>query len=421
MQLKVYATRQSISSPISDDYGARVDTAETIKKWYTNHANDSNYIPSTFYVFPVLAMVFIFLAVYYYNEFKENSRMYEIKRTLSSNDCYGKRKVMYELQNEVVVSLMFIVHVIILSSFAVAYTLDIDKHLNKHVKNYFRIHNLSRNLEYSSSLAITTLSLDLFVVLILQIIVVVLVIIKSRKEWDDIGKLCLCTWRYCAYSVVFPYCLIVNHSNYIIIAFIHDVYHATGVAIIYGVVISALFGVLMQISYWFDKCKFKEITDIELQNFSRQPFNSGDHNITRYTLIGILVFKIIAGLFLVGCLLFDILLYYLLPTNDFDNATNHLMTLYQTTASFFTAIAVYFFLQNRSRSPIGILTQAEYKNSIMEKHRSNKWSTFTDDRRDLEMAKDILKVLSAIKTHCETSARESPRDNDPSADLPTET
>ena len=417
-----------------------MDTAETIKEWHMNHANDSNYIPTTFYVFPFLAMLFIFFAAYYYNDSKENSRMYKIKRTLYSDDCYGKRTVMYELQNEVVVSLMFIVYVIILSSFAVAYTLYIDKRLNKHVKNYFGIYNLSRNLEYSSSLAITTLSLDLFVVVVMNIIIIVLVFKKTKKETrgndqeryntyvhndnGGIDMLCLCTWRYCTYSVVFPFCLIVNHSNYIIIAFIHDVYHAIGVAIIYGVVISALFGVLMQMSYWFDKCKFKEIPDQQYQRFNVQTFIRNDrenHNITRYALNGLLVVKLIAGLFLVGCLLFDILLYYVLPTNDFDNATNHLLTLYQTTALFFAAIAVYFFLQNRSRSPIGILTQAEYKDSIMEEHRSNKWSTFTDDRRDLEMAKDILKVLSAIKRHCETGARESPRDNDPSAGLPTET
>ena len=393
-----------------------MDTAETIKEWHTNHVNASNYIPTTFYVFPFLAMLFIFFAAYYYNDSKENSRMYKIKKTLYSDDCYGKRTVMYELQNEVVVSLMFSVHVIILSIFGVAYTLDIDKHLNKHVKNYFGTHNLSRNLEYSSSLAITTLSLDLFVVVVMNIIVIVVVfkITKIETRGNDreryntyvhndnggIDKLCLCTWRYCAYSVAFPFCLIANHSNYIVIAFIHDVYHAIGVAIIYGVVISALFGVLMQMSYLFDKLFFKEMNNPEDPSINGDT-DLGSHNITRYTLIGLLVFKILAGLFLVGCLLFDIFLYYVLPTNDFDNATNHLITLYQTTALFFAAIAVYFFLQNRSRSPIGILTQAEYKNGIMEEHRSKRWSTLTDDRRDLEMAKDILKVLRAIKTHCE--------------------
>ena len=383
-----------------------MDTAETIKEWHMNNTNASSYIPTTFYVFPFIAMVFICFAVYYYNESKENSRMYKIKRILSSNDCYGKRTVMYELQNEVVVSLMFTVYVIILSSFGVAYTLDIDKHLNKHVKNYFGIYNLSRNLEYSSSLAITTLSLDLFVVVVMQLMVMLLVIIKTYSDMDGIVDnsndtiLSLFAWRYCTYCIVFPFCLIVNHINYIIIAFIHDVYHAIGVAIIYGVVISALFGVLMQMSYWFDKCKFQEMKDAELQEVTGET-NLGKHNITQTALVLLLIFKILAGLFLVGCLLFDILLYYVLPTNDFDSATNHLITLYQTTALFFAAIAVYFFFQNRSRSPIGILTQAEYKNGIMEEHRSKRWSTLTDDRRDLEMAKDILKVLRAIKTHCE--------------------
>ena len=71
------------------------------------------------------------------------------------------------------------------------------------------------------------------------------------------------------------------------------------------------------------------------------------------------------------------------------------------TALFFAAIAVYFFLQNRNRSPIGILTQAEYKSGIIEENRNIKWSTFTDAERDLEMANEILKVLTAIKRHCE--------------------
>ena len=97
---------------------------------------------------------------------------------------------------------------------------------------------------------------------------------------------------------------------------------------------------------------------------------------------------------------------YVNPSNDFNNVTNHLITLYQTTALLFAAIAVYFFLRNRNRSAIGILTLAEYKGSIMEKDRSNTWSIFTDDQRDLEMAKEILKVFKAVNTHCEPQRKE---------------
>ena len=433
-QLKVYATEQSISSPISADYGPKVETAETIKQWHKDHITESNYIPSTFYVFPILAMLFIFFAVYYYNESKENNRMSSIKKILhpNSTEYYGQRAMKYELQNEFVVSLIFTVHVLILSILGVHSTLNIDKYLNEHIKDYFGIYNLNTNLEHSSSLAITTLTLDLMVVVVMQIIVLLLVGIKSVKDkvgnishWqaflrlvkirvliDEIGLLSLCAWRYCAYSVLFPFCLIVNHLNYIVIAFIHNVYHATGVAIIYGIVISVLFGVLMQLSYWIDKCKFKETTDEELLNFDQQLFIPNNHKNTCSTLFGILVFKILAGFFLVGCLLFDVLLYYVLPINNaFDDATNHLITLYQTTALFFAAIAAYFFLKNRNRSPIGILTQAEIKGGIIGGDRKKIWGTLTDDQRDLEMAKDVLGLLKDMKTHYAPQQRNAGQEN----------
>ena len=75
--------------------------------------------------------------------------MYKIKRILDSNDCYGKRTVMYELQNEFVVSLMFSFYVVIISILGVIRTLNIEKYLNEHVKKYFSIYHLSRSLEHS--------------------------------------------------------------------------------------------------------------------------------------------------------------------------------------------------------------------------------------------------------------------------------
>ena len=182
MQLTIYATRQSIYSPISDDYIARAENEVTIKQWHNDRAANSNYIPSTFLIFPLLAMIFTFFAVYYYNESQENHRMYKMKRILSSKDCYGKRVVKYELQNEFVVSVMFSLHVIILSILGVVYTLNIDKYLNEYVNDYFSIYNLSTSLEFSASLAIITLSLDLVVVVVLQIFVIVIVLIKKSIQ-----------------------------------------------------------------------------------------------------------------------------------------------------------------------------------------------------------------------------------------------
>ena len=45
------------------------------------------------------------------------------------------------------------------------------------------------------------------------------------------------------------------------------------------------------------------------------------------------------------------------------------------------------------------------------------WSIFTDDQRDLEMAKEILKFFKAVKTHCEPRRNESAIQNLPNAHL----
>ena len=108
-------------------------------------------------------MIITICAVVYYNDSKENNRMFKIKRILSRKDNYGKRVVKYELQNELIVSLIFCIYVIILSSCGVYYTVN-HTYLNKHVEDYFSINNLSTNLEFSASLAIVTLTLDLIVV-----------------------------------------------------------------------------------------------------------------------------------------------------------------------------------------------------------------------------------------------------------------
>ena len=411
MQLKLYATRKSISSPISSDYEARAENEVTIKQWHQDHASNSIFISTTYIVFPVLVMIITICAVFYYNDSKENNCMFKIKRILSRKDSYGKRVVMYELQNELIVSLMFWIYVIISSSCGLYYTLN-HTYLTKHVEDYFSINHLSTSLEFSASLAIVTLTLDLIVVVaghIVILVIVIVVVIKSLKSQKDgssnSDKPCLFPWRYCAYSILFPLCLIMNHFNYIDIAFIHDVYHAIGVATIYGVIIAILFGALMHVSYFYDKCLFggktneqvkQKIDDYE-QLTNERDIDISEYDITCCDLFRLLILKISVAIFLVGCLLFDILLYYFAPTKDFDNITNHLITLYQTTALFFAAVSVYFFLRNRNRSAIGILTQAEYKASVMKNDRSS-WSILPDEERDLEMAEEILNVLKDVKT-----------------------
>ena len=183
--------------------------------WHTNYTRESYYISTTFCAFPLVGIIFICFAVYYYNESQENYRMYKINKLLDSVDCYGKRMVKYELQNELIVSMVFSFYILILSICGVVYTQN-DIYLNDYVKDDFSIYNLGTTLEYSECLAIITLSLDLGIVVVVQTVIVVVVIIKSGidkfgfdKPIIDLVKTiftnrrdndlqCLCTWRYCA-------------------------------------------------------------------------------------------------------------------------------------------------------------------------------------------------------------------------------
>lgn len=111
-----------------------------------------------------------------------------------------------------------------------------------------------------------------------------------------------------------------------------------------------------------------------------------------------LLIKFPLVILLIGYILYDILLFYVLPINKgFDDATNHLLSLYQTTAVFFAAIAAYFFFNKPFRSPIGILTRAECEENAFHLRDNARWADMTSDERDVLMAGEILKILTVLK------------------------
>jgi len=186
-------------------------------------------------------------------------------------------------------------------------------------------------------------------------------------------------WRFCAYSIIFPLCCIANHFNYIIIAFIHDVYHATSVAIVYGAVFLFGYGILQQFSYLLGNinCQDKE--------------DEGDSGENKC----LYIFWLLKP-FLVLCLglyvALDIILYFFLPIDDdFDDAANNFISLYQTVIVFITAVVAYFFINKPFRSPVSVFALAEQKEEILG--ISTKLKENSDRDRDLLMASEILKLL----------------------------
>ena len=196
---------------------------------------------------------------------------------------------------------------------------------------------------------------------------------KCCGNYENSDNENLDTWKFCAYSIVFPLSCVANHLNYIIIAFIHDLPHATSVAIVYGIVLLFFYGLLKQVSYLRGACKSA---------------------VTTPKLVCLLFVKLVLILFLSGYIAVSILLYFFLPIDDeLDNAANHFISIYQTVFLFLTAMATYFLVSKPFRSPISIFTEAEfefnsmglnvgddnYKSEIVE----DQWSDLTDKECDL--------------------------------------
>ena len=98
-------------------------------------------------------------------------------------------------------------------------------------------------------------AIALIFALIIPLVVCLVYKKKCCGNYENSDNENLDTWKFCAYSIVFPLSCVANHLNYIIIAFIHDLPHATSVAIVYGIVLLFFYGLLKQVSYLRGACK----------------------------------------------------------------------------------------------------------------------------------------------------------------------
>ena len=323
----------------------------------------------------------------YFNHLAYNSRIYKHKEIFEGSDQNKKMAVQWHLQNEVIISLVFVVFAFCLSAAAVGFTNETEHHVAE-VQKYFSYTNNNTYLAYMTSISIITFLYDFFILLglVINLVIVLILAYKSKNA----------SWTCCAYTIIFPLSCVANHFNYIIIAFIHDLYHATSIAIAYGIMIVFIFGALKQLSFILGKphklCKGPN----DYRNFddAQQQGNCW----YKHNLVIQFIIKTIIALFLCGYAMFDIALYFTLPINNaFDDAANHFISIYQTTVLFFAAIAAYFLINKPERSIVDIFTKAEFKKKIFNQQVTDNWKNLTKDERDIEMATEILRILKKIK------------------------
>ena len=264
-------------------------------------------------------------------------------------------------------------------------------HIEDELSQYFSIKSDVQGFKNMYSLVITTFLSD-FVILIafggsfgIFIIYSLYLLCKSPDDFQynplevEVPWKCLLT--FCMYSMLFPLCCLANHLNYIIIAFIHNLYHATSVAIVYGVIIIFLSVMLNRIPVFFKKWM---------------------EDMTGRLMLIILVVKIIVVVVLLGYVIIDIIVYFFIPIERaFEDAANHFISVYSTTVVFFTGLVAFFFIRKSFKSQIHIFTKAvddffnenEENNNILEINRDN-WKKLCTDKKDIKVAKELLKRIN---------------------------
>ena len=369
---------------------------KTLKKWHSNHTSYSRFILANFVVFPLMTWVIVLLFFGYINHFASESRRDKIKVLFKRRH----KKIIFAyvlgLQDEFILSLVFVVLALCLSSTAMYNATNITNELNKEIAKYFNISSDVEGLRNMYSLVIVTLTLDIivFIALVVSLFVLFIYSICKWLQFNEFNSVYEPLqqeskvpwkhwWTFCMYSMLFPLCCLANHLNYIIIAFIHDLYHATSVAIVYGIITIFLSVMLDRLPY---------------VTFRKQIEKKDDVN---WLLLGILVVKIIAVTVLLGYVTIDIIVYFFIPIEEaFEDAANHFISVYSTTVVFFTGLVAFFFIRKSFRSQIQIFTKAvddffhkDRQGRILE-IESEDWKKLGTDEKDVEVAKNLLKKIN---------------------------
>ncbi len=394
------------------------------------------------FLFPFFSWALLLLIISYINHIGPNPRIKKIENILKRGTDKKKTELKYQLQNECVMSIGFVFYTFILSILAVDYARNTEKHLHKEVSNYFHFdtENLILRLIYSlsfiplvqdgvimvsmilslilspwmvlgivgfiilSSTIIMPISIlrisanyELFLLLLIALVVVCLVVVcllekkrrKKRKKKIAVKSTCEYSgtrwWTFCAYSLFFPLACVLNHLNYIIIAFTFNLYHATSIALIYGVVGIFIYVMLDRLPYslqFFKSCK-NPIFCKNKKWMSIFVFCKNKKWMIIFVLKALAV--IVLGLYVA----FDGVIYYFVPIDiSFDVFGNNFLSIYNTVIVFLTALVAYVLIQKSYQSPISIFSKARDK---IEKDKEIgqdgvKWEDMTEEEKDIDSA-----------------------------------
>lgn len=369
MQLKLYGTDFTLNPIISDDYNPKADNAKTI-------LNDR--LAKPFYVILFYEMFGPFLGAFaagivisYYHITHDTLQEQAIER--HNKRGWEIRRNIYII---VAMSLVFSAYVVCLDIVALVYQ---NQKLEMDFKAWY---GYGHKMDVSNIL--TTLPILSMIRDALALLLFCLSLVVTRYKSTLSPK-------YALYFMLFPIFILTGHADTIIIGFIHNVYHASAVFILYGIAFAISVSSLRMISV----VACKQASKSKETQFSTERCVF----ITIFTVILIVIF------FFFGCF---ISMYILLPINvAIDDGSNHLITLYQSTAVVFIAYITYWFLLKDTKSPLDFLIKvrdAKLREKVKQEGmctltiEEQSWVNKTNEEKEYEVAEGIQEVIERLGT-----------------------
>ena len=129
------------------------------------------------FLFPFFSWALLLLIISYINDIGPNPRIKKIENILEKGTNRKKTELKYQLQNECVMSMLFVLYTFILSILAMISGVKTEDHLHEEVSKYFFLDKGSLGLLYSLS----------FVPLVQDGVMMVLMILSILLPWMVIG------------------------------------------------------------------------------------------------------------------------------------------------------------------------------------------------------------------------------------------
>ena len=383
----------SIYPKIPSDYFPKADNSTTIEAWNDRNSQVSDYLTSYQIIVPLVVLFFSIVAISYF--LFSNSQAYHdtVKELIDSKTAAG-----WELRTN-----MYIVMAISFTFSGYVFCMDIAAAVFRAYKTRPEFQWFSDDHCFGSPLdQLYHLTTGLMVVdILLFILCSITLIVTGVYNWCKIGEnnqgsCCGCGLLGTAlpwYTLVFPSVNLAAHADQIIIGFIRNPYHATGVSISYGAILVICVALLRFISHLIHAC----MTEAGGIGYKKIYDNYCVCTPLVIIFIIMLVFVILSSVYFIA-------LYFLLPISGaIDDAPNRILTIYQSIVVIFAAYFTYWVVVKKQSSPLDFLIKAKdtLQANKEEPQRKVGWTNATYEMKVLDIAGDVLKVLEKAANYTE--------------------